>query len=152
MDVFTSNKDDTIKAGLKQNTYYLLKRAANLLRTILVSEGRDDLSKNIKCFIDLLELWDDIIFADAIYDISKRRETYLRKPEQLPKEEDMKIIRDHVLSRMSDLSENVPEFFTAKKYVDLRDVSLSKLTIINGWRDGEPSRLLISDWKMAQTD
>ena len=149
IDVYTSKDDDSIKAGLKQNIYYLLKRASKIIQALLVSEGKDDISMDIQKFVDLLELWDDIIFGDAVYETNKRREVCIRKPEQLPNEEDVLLIREYVLSWMSILSENKLEFFTAK---ELRDAALSRLKIVNGQKDGEPSRLEINDWQMAKND
>ena len=60
--------------------------ASKTLRAILLSERRDDIAALMQQFLDLLELWDDIIFGDAVYETNKRREVYLRKPEQLPDE------------------------------------------------------------------
>ena len=151
VDSYTSNEDDTIKAGLKQNVYYLLKRSAKTLRALLLEEEKEDAVKEVSNFVELLEVWDDIMFGDAVYETNKRREIFLRKPEQLPNEDDMAMIRTHILTRMENLT-NKFEFFTKKEFVELRDIVLSRLIIINGRRDGEPSRLLIDDWKGAKED
>ena len=143
IDIYTLNEDACIKPGLKQNLYYLLKRASKTLREILLSERRDDIAALRQQFLDLLELWDDIIFGDAVHETNKRREVYLRKPEQLP---DMKMVQNHIIERMSQLTENKFEFFLAIEFVELRDVALSRLIIINGRIDG----LKIADWQMTK--
>ena len=152
IDIYTTYADDSIKAGLKQNVCYLLKRAAKILRALLLSVGDDTRADDVAKFVELLEVWDDIIFGDAVYETNKRRETYLRKPEQLPNEDDMRMIRDHILKRMNILVSNKLEFFSATEFVELRDLALARLIIVNGRRDGEPSRLSISEWEMAKND
>lgn len=151
VDAYTSNEDDSVKAGLKQNVYYLLKRSAKTLRAIQLELGEDEIANQMFHFIQLLELWDDIMFGDAVYETNKRREVFLRKPEQLPNEDDMASIRDHILSRIEWLTSKLT-LFTTTDFVELRDLLLSRLIIINGRRDGEPSRLLITDWQAAKKD
>ena len=58
---------------------------------------------DLQKFVNLLELWSDIIFGDAVYETKKRRETVLRKPEKLPDEGDLREIRVHILSRLKTL-------------------------------------------------
>ena len=109
-------------------------------------ENEDVNMANEVCnFKELLELWDDIVFGDAVYEINKRRETLLRRPEQLPNEEDMVIIRDHILNRIKVLTSDKMTFFTKTEYVELRDVVLAKLIILNGQRHGEPAKLTFND-------
>lgn len=151
IDSYTSNEDDSVKAGLKQNVYYLLKRSAKTLRAMQLEEGKEDVAKKVSQFVELLELWDDIMFGDAVYETNKRREIFLRRPEQLPNEDDMASIREHILSRIEWLTSQLT-LFTTTDFVELRDLLLSRLVIINGRRDGEPSRLLISDWEAAKND
>lgn len=152
IDIYTSKHDDTVKAGLKQNLFYLLKRAAKTLRALMLEEEKVDVAEEVGNFRELLELWDDIIFGDAVYEINRRREVYLRKPEQLPNESDMMIIKDHILQRMKDLTTATLEFFSSSNFVELRDIVLSRLIIINGRRNGEPSKLTIEDWNAAKRD
>ena len=58
---------------------------------------------DLQKFVNLLELWSDIIFGDAVYETNKRRETVLRKPEKLPDEGDLRETRVHILSRLKTL-------------------------------------------------
>ena len=152
IDNYTTDEKDALKPGLKQNLYYLLKRSAKILRALMLSENKQDIANIIQGFKDLLELWDDIIFGDAVYETNIRREIFLRKPEQLPIEEDMMMIKNHIIARIETLTRDQFNFFSAKEFVELRDVAVSRLVIINGRRDGEPSRLAISDWIAAKND
>ena len=96
IDRYTVKEDDTIKAGLKQNIYYLLKRAASVLQELMLEEGNNDLVSDLRKFVSLLELWEDIIFGDAVYETNKRRKTALQKPKKLPDEGDLRKIRAHI--------------------------------------------------------
>ena len=145
MDRYTVKEDGTIKSGLKQNIYYLLKRAASILQGLMSEEGNDDLASDLQKFVNLLELWSDIIFGEAVYEINKRRETVLRKPEKLPDEGDLRKIRAHILLRLKAFVKK-NNFFTLRDFVELRDAALARLIILNGRRDGETSRLFLSDW------
>ena len=93
----------------------------------------------------------DIIFGDAVYETNKRRETVLRKPEKLPIKGDLRKIRAHILSRLKTLVKEF-NFFTSSDFVELRDAALDRLIILNGRRDGETSRLFLSDWGTAKND
>ena len=42
--------------------------------------------------------------------------------------------------------------FTLRDFVELRDAALARLIIVNGRRDGETSRLFLSDWEAAKKD
>ncbi|XP_057297360.1 uncharacterized protein LOC130627280 [Hydractinia symbiolongicarpus] len=152
IEKYTSAEDDTIKPGLKQNIYYILKRSSKILRALMISQNKTDVAQEIQNFIDLLDLWKYLIFGDAIYETNKRREVFLRKPAQLPNENDMKIMRTHILDRIETLTKDKLVFFTTSDFVELRDVTLSRLVIENGRNAGEPSRLEISDWNMAKND
>ena len=151
IDRYTVKEDDTTKSGLKQNIYYLLKRAASILQGLMSEEGHYDLVSDLQKFVNLLELWNNIIFGDAVYETNKRGETVLRKPEKLPDEGDLRKIRAHILSRMEALVKEF-NFFTSRDFVELRDAALARLIILNGRRDGEPSRLFLSDWEAAKND
>ena len=63
----------------------------------MLEEEKVDMAEEVGNFRELLELWDDIIFGDAVYETNRRRKVYLRKPEQLPNESDMMIIKDYIL-------------------------------------------------------
>lgn len=144
-------EDSAIKSGLKQNVYYLLKGAASILQKLMSEEGNNDLVSDLQKFVNLLELCSDIIFGDAVYETNKRRETVSRKPEKLPDQGDWREIRAHILFILKTLLKKI-YFFTSRDFVELRDAALARLIILNGRRDGQPSRLFLSDWEAAKND
>ena len=118
----------------------------------MLEEEKVDMAEEVGNFRELLELQDDIIFGDAVYEINRRREVYLRKLEQLTNESDMMIIKDYILQRTKDLTTTTLEFFSSSNFVELRDTVLSRLIIINGRCNREPSKLTIEDWNAATRD
>jgi len=83
--------------------------------------------------------------------LNERRNTNSRKPAQLPLEEDIEVVRDHMKSVMTRYESSF-QFFDSHSFVELRDVVCTRLTLFNGRRGGEPARLLLSEWKEAETD
>ena len=114
-----------------------------MLQGLMLEEGNDDLVSDLQKFVNLSELWNDIIFGDVVYETNKRRETVLWKPEKLSDEGDLRKIRAHILSRLKTLE---------KEFVELRGAALGRPIILNGRRDGETSRLSLSDWETAKND
>ena len=53
---------------------------------------------------------------------------------------------------MKNLTTTTLEFFSSSNFVELRDAVLSRLIIINGRRNAEPSKLTIEDWNAAKRD
>ena len=104
----------------------------------MLEEEKVDMAEEVGNFRVLLEVRDNIIFGDAVYEINGRREVCLWKPGQLPNESDMMIIKDYILQRMKDLTTRTLAFFSSSKFVELRDIVLSRLIIINRHGNGEP--------------
>ena len=48
-----------------------------MLQGLMLEEGNDDLVSDLQKFVNLSELWNDIIFGDVVYETNKRRETVL---------------------------------------------------------------------------
>jgi len=100
-------------------------------------------------FTDVLALNHNIIFGDALYKINKTRQTKLRRPENLPREEDCQQLRDYTLRRIAELTSDEYHVWNAAEYCELRDLVLSRLTLFNARRGGEPARLTLSEWQEA---
>ena len=47
-------------------------------------------------FRELLQLWDDIIFGDAIQETRKQHKILVRKPENVPNEDDTMLIQNYM--------------------------------------------------------
>ena len=147
IDVYTSTEDD-LKAGLKSSLYYLLKFMASTVRGACLIERQDDRAAEIDRFLTVLEINFTTIFGDATYKLNQARQTMLRRPEALPKEADLSSIRNYSLSTIVTLISNIS--FTPRSFALLRDISVSRLTLFNFRRGGEPARLLLSQWDEAK--
>ena len=106
IDVYSTTTEGKLKPGLKQNLLYLLKRSAKALKAISLSNSKDEEATVIQNFVQVLELWEDFIFGDAQYELNKRRQINLRRPENLPNEEDIKNVLETVTSTIKALTED----------------------------------------------
>ena len=145
-----SHNGKKFKAGLKQNFLYLLKRVAKVLICLDLEKFDKKGSEEISYFLKLLELWEDFIFGDAVYQSNKNREVKLRRPHNLPLEEDVIKIRNEILKRLSE--ETPLNLFNENSFVQLREAVCSRLTLLNGRRGGEPSRTFLDQWIDAKKD
>ena len=92
-----STKKDGIKAGLKQNLYYLIKKSATVMQYFFYAEKRDAEADELNKFINVFKCWQSYLFGDAIYALQKNKQVNLRKPLKLPLEEDLSIVRNHLI-------------------------------------------------------
>ena len=106
IDEYSCSSSGDVKPGLKQNLLYLLKRCAKGIKAIKMSDCKDDEATEMENFVQILELWEGYIFGDAQYELNKRLQVNLRRPEKLPNEEDIRAVRDFVVSKMDLLTED----------------------------------------------
>ena len=102
-------------------------------------------------FKSVLELSWPSVFSSAQENIMKRRQTELRKPENLPSRETINKIRDFIEKRVEEYS-NEYEKLSHTDYCDLRDALVTRLTLFNARRGGEPSRMTINELQDALDD
>jgi hypothetical protein len=76
-------------------------------------KNKDENSKNLVHFLKVLSLHKLELFGDAYYELNFRRNSTLRKPLQLPKDDDVKLVYD--------------EYKLIISSVDVFDVSSSSL-------------------------
>ena len=100
--------------------------------------------------ISVLELNQHLIFGDAHYEIQKHRQVRLRRPEELPLEEEIDKLREHTLEKLTEIVSDEYRVWDLHAFVELRDHMCSRLTLWNARRGGEPSRLRIQDWRDAE--
>ncbi|XP_033101539.1 uncharacterized protein LOC117104801 [Anneissia japonica] len=154
IDTYTRNNTSdiqTVKAGLKSGLYYLLKSTSKILKAIYLVEEKDELSDDVDKFISLLELNHNFVFGDATYSINQQRQIRLRRPEALPLEDDVKNLRNYTLKKMNEITSDELTFRDIHTFKELRDLVVCRLTLFNARRGGEPSRLLIREWKDAES-
>nr|XP_047135056.1 uncharacterized protein LOC124812431 isoform X17 [Hydra vulgaris] len=148
IEVYTKKDDADIKAGLKQNLYYLLKKSATVMQFIFYSKGMDAEAEDVQKFIYTLKCWQEYLFGDATYKLNIRSQVNLRKPAKLPREQDLLILRNYILETMKLLCDDY-EFHDLHSYVKLRNCACARLTLLCGRRGGEPARMLLTDWNQA---
>lgn len=83
IDHYTCSDKENQKAGQKNQLYYFfLKVSKNV-----------NLKKEFEDFVLVLKHRKDDIFGDAIYDLNERRNVSLKKPNTLPLESDIGLIK-----------------------------------------------------------
>ena len=50
IEVYTTSDISTLKAGLKQNLFYLLKRSAKVLKGLFLTQSQDNFSSEVDKF------------------------------------------------------------------------------------------------------
>ena len=152
IDLYTSKDDSgSIKAGLKENLYYLIKKAALVVQYTFFAEKRDAEATEIGNFLHSFKSWQNYLFGDATYALNRQRQINLRKPIKLPLEEDLLKLKEHLIERMQKLCDRY-HFNDSQTFVELRNVACTRLTLLNGRRGGEPARILLEDWKDGENN
>jgi len=146
----TSDDSSRMKAGLKISLYYLLLKLAKFVRIKHLINENDTSAAEVEKFEQVLKLNYTFLFGDAIYTVNKNRETKLRRPEQLPPDDDLNLIRKYTLTRYDALLNDPYLHWTTTEYVELRNLADSRLTLFNARRGGEPARLTITNWRDAE--
>ena len=118
------------KSGLKISILNLLKLNSKFLIGHFLVTNSDGRSKRVVDFLQVLKLFEDELFGDAYYDLNFRANVNSRKPINLPKDEDVRIILDECKSIMTD-------------------ITATTLILFNARRGGEPVHLTIKQWEEA---
>ena len=148
---YTLTEQKDVKAGLKTALYYLIKKFASIVKASYLMQNRDDTATEIDRFLDVFALNKKLIFGDATYILNKNRQVNLRRPQSLPSEQDVTKLKTYTLNRISSLDKTY-EMWDTHSYAELRDLTVSRLTLFNARRGGEPARLLLTEWKDAESD
>ena len=91
------------------------------------------------------------MFGDATYKINLSQQTKLRRPQNLPVDENVAKVREYTVRTIESLTSSHDELSCAN-FILLRDLAVCRLTLFNFRRGGEPARLLIAAWVDAQND
>ena len=148
----TSENGDKVKSGLKVAFGYILKNVCKYLHGEYLIQGKDAQATEINRFLAVLNYHWASMFGDAEYANSIKRQEVLRKPQKLPKQQDIKTLRDFTLKKIQELTDDTYLFVANTEYSLLRDLVVSRLTLFNARRGGEPSRLLLEEWNDALND
>ena len=69
----------------------------------------------------------------------------LRRPQELPADEDVKKLKDCTVRRINELLCDSYQTWDTHSFVEIRDLTVCRLTVFNARRGGEPARLVISE-------
>jgi len=139
---------DEEKFNLKLALGYLLRKAAGVMQGVFLTTGQEEREEGLRQFLKVLDYHWGEIFNTALFKIDRRRQEKLRKPGELPLERDLQILKDFCMKTM----EEVTDPYSAcgmDEFRKLRACLVSRLTVFNSRRGGEPARLELSEWTAA---
>ncbi|XP_060554702.1 uncharacterized protein LOC132715677 isoform X3 [Ruditapes philippinarum] len=128
-----------------------IKKFVRFLYDQMTNEGLDADAVEADRFLTSLRYnWSELFGESEYHVITKRIET--RKPSALPNEKDLKLLTQYVKAQLKKLSEDSYTFIAEEEFTVLRNLLVTRLTLFNARRGGEPSRLTINQWLEAKND
>jgi len=147
-----SESEEDIKAGTKLAIGNVIKETAKVMKVFYLEKEEDEKGKEVDNFVTVFNLKWPSLFADAQYKVLMERQKRLRKPARLPEEEEIKKLKEYMVPEMERITSETYALWTPSEFKELRNVTVCRLTLFNCRRGGEPSRLLIDEWKDAEED
>lgn len=144
-------EDGGIKSGTKRNVGHLIKNVTQHLRGKFIWEKKKELVNDVDDFNSLFSNFKAVMFHSAEYNIKKNRQQELRCPKNLPDEQDVKKLQTYTVQKMKSIDDHY-EFLEKSEYILLRNLVVSRLTLYNARRGGEPCRLTYKEWENARND
>ena len=145
VDIITIRENKSTKSGLPRNLYYTLWSTIEKLRDLFFQEKRDELSEELNKMLRCLKLIADIIVSSARYLLEKTRLLRTRKSCKLPLKEDIKLLHTYILQRLKLLTDDYA-FPSSHTSLELRNLVLTRLTLLNTRRGREAGRLQTDEW------
>ena len=99
----TSHSVSNQKSGLKIGILNLLKKTGHMLISHFLMECEDLKSNRVTEFLKVLKLFESELFGDAYYDLNYRRSRTLRKPVNLPKNNDVRLLMEECKKIMQSI-------------------------------------------------
>ena len=135
------------KTGLKVKLQNVIKTATKKLEANYHICGDKEKANMIQDFMVVFVMVQDEIFGGAQYAITQKQNKSTRRPDSLPKEDDVKELNGYFKKSLS--VEGLCSQYPGLIFVSVRDALCGRLTIYNGRRCGEPARLLLYQWNEA---
>ena len=148
-DLTQKNQSRGQKSGLKLALGYVLKKAIKVLKGHYTQFNMLEQADEVGRFSDVLGLNWDFLFYSAQLECEQRRGV-LRKPESMPLEQDVKKLKEYLVSEMHDLLNDEYKIWDPHDFVALRNLLVSRLTMFNARRGGEPARMTVAEWEEAE--
>ena len=145
----TTDEHGTLKAGLTLAIGFLLKKLIKVLKGVYIQDKLEQQSTEVDNFAALLDLNWEFIFYRAQLACEQKRQN-LRKPNDMPLEKDLSTFRNFLLQETSRLTSDTFKKWDRHDFIYLRNLLVSRLTLFNARRGGEPARMLLSEWMEAQ--
>ena len=105
-------------------------------------------AEEVDLFNSVLQMNWDYIFFTAQISCEVRRNS-LRKPADMPLEKDVKTLRNFVLKEIKSMTEDPYTVWDKHTFIRLRNLIVTRLTLFNARRGGEPARMTLQDWSYA---
>ena len=140
---------DEEKFNLKLALGYLLKKAAGVMQGVFLTTGKEEREEGLRQFLKVLDYHWGEIFNSALFRIDKRRQEKLRKPGELPLETDLQKLNDFCMKTMNEIATDQFALCGIDEFRKLRACIVTRLTVFNSRRGGEPARLELSEWNAA---
>ena len=135
-----------VKAGLQVAIGSLIRLAAKVLQADFIINQKPEEAQAIELFVKVFNLNYCKIFSRAEYQLKETRQRQNRKPTSLPIEEHLEKLRSYLRKEIK-AAINRKSTITKRRYVHLRKVIITRLTLLNGRRGSEASRILLKDFE-----
>jgi len=114
-------------------------------------KGNKDEAQRVTDFVTCFRHEENALFGHARAILRDRKETHLKKPENMPNKEEVAKVHAHIDKEIARLTDDYT-FLTLADYLLLRDLLITQITIFNARRGGEPARLMMRQWEEALND
>ena len=145
----TTDEQGEMKPGLRLSIGYVLKKLIKIMKGHYVMKDCMQAAEEVDLFNSVLQMNWDYIFFTAQISCEVRRNT-LRKPADMPLEEDVKTLRNYVLKEIKSMTEDPYTVWDKHTFIRLRNLIVTRLTLFNARRGGEPARMTLQDWSYAE--
>ena len=145
----TTYEQGEMKPGLRLSIGYVLKKLIKIMKGHYVMKDCMKAAEEVDLFNSALQMnWDYIFFTAQIsYEV---RRNSLRKPADMPLEKDVKTLRNFVLKEIKSMTEDPYTVWDKHTFIRLRNLIVTRLTLFNARRGGEPARMTLQDWSYAE--
>ena len=141
-----NTKDDgERKPGATHSTFYTLLRCSKHLEMLLHISKEDVLKEEMAQFVKCLKDNESLFMSGARHELFMNSQRRNRKPCNLPLEEDISVIFNHINKRLAELTSQMI-FMDTSVFVEIRNLVHVRLTLINASRGGGVSTTTLEEW------
>ena len=125
------------------------------LRTLSIIVKLEHLKTGSFKMVEKMRCFEELYKSDYSFLANNARNVYYKKkaniPEELPLEKDIKSLRDFCIHEIKKICKNTEQLSQAE-YTYLSKLVYVRLMTFNARRGGEPGKITLNDWKMAEED